>query len=89
MNSLFERSAVYPNPFNTRTTLSFFLTAPADIVWSVHDSRGREITKQDLGRYLPGSHSVIWEASGLASGIYFACLKAGDSYQMYKMILTK
>ncbi|TFB13998.1 T9SS type A sorting domain-containing protein [Candidatus Marinimicrobia bacterium MT.SAG.4] len=36
-----------------------------------------------------GFHEILWDASNLASGMYFYSLQAGDFVQMRKMVLLK
>lgn len=66
----------YPNPFNPATTIAFDLPQPADVELRVFDLLGREVMsllneKRDAGR-----HSVLFNGSGLASGVYLYTLVA-------------
>ena len=58
----------------------------------------RHINQDYLGRYVatlsegyqqPGTYSAVFDGSGLASGMYFAVLQAGDFRQTQKLILLK
>jgi hypothetical protein len=56
---------------------------------SVHDLLGREVAVLVNERKEPGSHSVHWNASGMASGVYLYNLTAGSFVQTRKMVYTR
>jgi hypothetical protein len=61
----------YPNPFNPSTIISWQLTSNSHVTLKIYDILGREIAtlvNKDLNI---GSHSINWEASKMASGVYF------------------
>lgn len=62
--------APYPNPFNPTTTLRFELMGAEPVRLSVHDVLGREVGVLVQDVRSAGSHTVAWNASGLASGLY-------------------
>ena len=61
----------YPNPFNSTTTINFITSKNLKIVINIYDIRGRKIDTIFSEYVLEGLHSVIWDASGYQSGIYF------------------
>ena len=78
----------YPNPFNSRTSIQYKLAAYHKVKLTVYDILGREV-KVLVDRYQErGTYEVDFNASGLASGIYFYCLEAFDTI-VNKMILLK
>ena len=86
-------SPAYPNPFNPTTTLSFELASGGYVSLEIYDVTGRSVGAQNFvpqDQYLSaGSHSVIWDAEGMMSGIYFARLTAGDFQQTQKLLFLK
>ena len=50
---------------------------------------GREIANLYRGNQVPGYHSVNWDASDHASGIYFVTMVAGDNISTQKLMLVK
>ncbi len=83
-----------PNPFNPMTTLSFALSAEADVELLVHDVCGRLVTVLASGSFPAGQHIAVWDGRdsggrGVASGIYFYSLEVGESRERRKMVLLK
>ena len=79
----------YPNPFNPSTTISFTLSKSSHISLLIYDIHGREVESLIEGIQPAGSHSIEWNASNLASGVYFYRLTADEFIQTRKMILIK
>jgi len=79
----------YPNPFNPTTVVAFDLPVKAEAELEVFDLLGRQIEQINLGILNPGHHTVDFDGSSLASGIYLYRLKAGDFSGIKKMVLTK
>ncbi len=79
----------YPNPFNPTTAIAYELPRTAKVVLKVYDVLGREVAtlvnqEQAAGRYVQS-----FNASNLASGIYFYRLQAGNFVETKKMMLVK
>ncbi|MBU0517971.1 T9SS type A sorting domain-containing protein [bacterium] len=85
----FSFAGAYPNPFNPTTTLSFTLPTNQRVSLSVFDVSGRQIAQLVDGYRSAGSHEVTFDASHLASGVYFAQIQAGDNTSVQKLLLTK
>ena len=81
--------APYPNPFNPRTELRFDLPEAVSVSLVIYDIQCRETARLVDGWYAPGYHHAVFDASQLASGVYFAHLKAGDFQQTQKLLLIK
>ncbi|MDZ7725608.1 MAG: T9SS type A sorting domain-containing protein [candidate division KSB1 bacterium] len=79
----------YPNPFNSRTTIRFSLAAASEVELTVYDIQGRMVTILKREYLAAGSHSVVWNAESLASGMYLLKLRAGTNYRLEKMSLVK
>ena len=79
----------YPNPFNPTTTISFALPEASHVELTVYDLQGREVIELVNGVRDAGVHEATFEASDLASGIYFYRIEAGDFKTVRKMVLVK
>jgi hypothetical protein len=55
----------------------------------VYDLLGHEVATLVNKRQVPGNYSIKFDASNLASGIYFYRLQTGDFIQTRKMVLMK
>jgi hypothetical protein len=81
--------AARPNPFNPTTRIAYHLAREARVELSVYDATGRRVARLADGVQTAGDHDVVWSANGLASGVYFARLVAGDVTQTRKLVLMK
>jgi 6-phosphogluconolactonase (cycloisomerase 2 family) len=83
-------SGNYPNPFNPTTTIRFSLDASGPVLLKIYDSVGREAATI-VDEYLESgmNYERTFDASGYASGIYFARLTSGDRSRFIKMVLMK
>ncbi len=79
----------YPNPFNPQTTINYTLQIRSYVKLSVFDVSGREVKTLVNQSQDKGEQSVIFDASGLASGIYIYKLKAGSFKQSFKMVVLR
>ncbi len=79
----------YPNPFNPTTVISYQLSALAHVTLKVYDILGRSVATLADGVQSPGVHSVVFDGSRLASGVYFYHIVTGNNVQTRKMVLMK
>jgi len=79
----------YPNPFNSFTTIAFDLPKATFVEINVYDIQGRNIETLEKTHKNAGRHHLIFNASKLASGIYYYELKTSDFKSVKKFILTK
>lgn len=84
--SLFQN---YPNPFNPVTTIKYHLPERNFVKIKVYDIIGKEVTTLINSMQDAGSHSVLFNASELASGVYFYSIESGNFRQVKKMLLLK
>ncbi len=67
----YELGAAYPNPFNPSTTIRVALPEASDLAVSVFNVMGQQVAELANGRYVAGEHTLTFDASNLASGLYF------------------
>ncbi len=79
----------YPNPFNPSTSISFNLPTASSVTFEVFDILGRSVDLRDLGFRSSGQHVVEYDASALASGVYFYRIQTEYAAEAKKMILLK
>jgi hypothetical protein len=79
----------YPNPFNPTTTIKYQLPQNAHVVLRVYDILGREVATLVEESKDAGFHSIQFQTSGLASGVYFYRLQAGQFTDTKKFVLLR
>lgn len=79
----------YPNPFNSSSTLTYYLPISSTIEISLYNSIGEQVSAIFRG-YLPaGNHKQLITAEGLSSGVYFVLLNTEDVQLITKIIYLK
>lgn len=83
----------YPNPFNPTTLLSYEINQPASVTLTVYNVHGQKVnTLLHDAKQQPGLHSVVFNAAGMVSGIYFAKIQVSGQVNLsaiQKLILLK
>ena len=85
----FTLSQNYPNPFSSSTVINFEIPVKSFVSLKVCNLLGEEIVEMAGKEYPPGLHSVTFDESLIARGIYYYTLKAKDFIQTKKMILIR
>ena len=81
--------SAYPNPFNPETRIDFALSVDGFTRLVIYDLRGREIDSLIDENLNAGFHTISWNGTTVASGLYFYTLKSGNFIQTKKMMLLK
>ena len=87
----------YPNPFNPETAIEYILPNASDITIVIYNLSGEVVELLVEKKQPAGYHNVTWNASNMASGIYFYRLQvrqtdvgqAGNFVQTRKMVRLK
>jgi uncharacterized protein (TIGR03790 family) len=79
----------YPNPFNPSTTIRYRIAVAGQVSLVVYDAVGREVATLVDRFHEPGSYAVVWDARGIAAGMYFCKLIAGQRAWTQRMIALK
>ena len=79
----------YPNPFNARTVIDYQLPVGSSVRLDVYNILGEKVVTLVDEEQEAGYRSVTWDASEIASGIYFYKLTAGDYTATRRMMLVK
>jgi len=81
--------SVYPNPFNGKTRIEYLVAQEARVRLTIYDALGRAVTNILDEFQTPGLKSIVWDADGLASGVYYVRLDEATSSESRKMIFLK
>ena len=80
----------YPNPFNPSTTLRFTLPEQTEVRVQVFNILGQQVsTLINNETRQAGVHTVTFDGSQRASGMYFAVFEIGQQRFIQKMTLIK
>lgn len=79
----------YPNPFNPLTKINFSIPLTGNVKLAVYDIAGNEVSVLTNGQMVPGNYSADFDASNLASGVYFYKLVTDEFTATKRMILVK
>ncbi|MCC6866244.1 MAG: PQQ-dependent sugar dehydrogenase [Ignavibacteria bacterium] len=80
----------YPNPFNPVTKIYYNVGESSNIILSVYDVKGSEVSILVNETKQPGRYSAEFNASGLPSGVYFYKITVnGTQNDEKKMVLIK
>ena len=79
----------YPNPFNPSTTIKFYNKVAGNVSITVYNYSGQvavNLINTEMGS---GMHTINFNGTALATGIYYYALNTPDTRIMKKMVLVK
>ncbi len=79
----------YPNPFNPSTTIRYELPSRSHVVLKILNLLGQELATLVDEEKAVGKYEVSWDASRMASGLYFYRLQAGEFVETKTLMLLK
>jgi len=80
----------YPNPFNPSTTIEFAIPRSEFVTLKIYNILGKEVATLVSEKLISGSYNYKWDASGLASGLYFYQLITQNGFlQTRKLVLLR
>jgi hypothetical protein len=79
----------YPNPFNPSTTIKFDIPVSGYVSVKVFDIAGKEVYSLVNEVKSAGSHKIVFNATGIPSGVYYYKIISGNFSDIKKMILIK
>jgi len=79
----------YPNPFNPSTTIQYSLPHRSHVTLSVFNTLGQQIAQLVNSDIEAGYHELQFNATNLASGVYFYRMQAGGYVETKKLLLVQ
>ena len=79
----------YPNPFNPSTTIRYALPRRAHVMLTVYNTLGQQVSTLVNESQEAGYHDVRFSADGLASGVYFYRLRAGEYVTTRRLVILR
>lgn len=81
--------SAYPNPFNSTSTISYFVPKSSDVKINVFDLAGRMVSTVVNGNHQAGNFTTSWNARDLKSGVYLIKLETPEANAVSKVMLVK
>ncbi len=75
-----------PNPFRSKTVLTYRVGKEADVRIVIRDLKGRTVMIPVNRRHIPGTYRCDINDPGLSAGVYLCTLEAGDLSQTIRLI---
>ena len=85
----FSLNQNYPNPFNPATKIQFTLPETMDVRLDVYNIAGQRVATLVNEQREAGAHTVEFDGTRVASGVYIYRIQAGSFVQTRKMTLIK
>jgi flagellar hook assembly protein FlgD len=87
-------AAIYPNPFNPRTTIGYELAEATVVKLAIYDLRGMQVRVLEAGSRPIGRHLTIWDGQddkgrAVPTGTYFCRLNTSQGSQTRKLTLAR
>lgn len=87
----FQLEQNYPNPFSSKTAISYNLDKKSDVKVTIYDVLGRVVRNFSIGYQAAGVHGIIWDGRDMlgkrvATGVYFYRLQARGRSEVRKML---
>ena len=80
---------LWPNPFQTQTTIQYELTSQENVSLSVYDLLGREVENVQEGMQATGEHEILFDGSREPAGIYRYELTTGDTRYQGQLVIVR
>lgn len=86
--------AIYPNPFNPSTTISYQIKTPEAVTLSIYNARGQKVQSYSRHHATPGYFNLLFDGkdtsgSSLSSGVYHVVMISGKQVSNQKIVLLK
>jgi len=82
-------ASIYPNPFNSVTTIKFGADRAEHVRLAVYDISGREVVCLFDGMPRRGYHRLSWQADTVPTGVYLLRLESPGRSDIAKVALVK
>jgi Secretion system C-terminal sorting domain len=79
----------YPNPFNPTTTIRYSLPERSNVIIVVANSIGQRVLQSNEGEREAGTHEFVFDASRLATGVYYCKVGTNKFFDTKKLLLIK
>jgi hypothetical protein len=85
----FQLYVNYPNPFNPKTTIKYSIPRADMVYLNIYSITGQLVKTLVSDYQKEGFHTIEFDGSNYASGVYFYVLTSGQFKQARKMVILK
>ncbi|MBT7787904.1 MAG: T9SS type A sorting domain-containing protein [Calditrichaeota bacterium] len=85
----FEIDNVYPNPFNSTTTLDLVIDKKSSVSLDIFDLSGKLLMNVLHSEYTPGSYSIPVTLTDIPAGMYLLNMSDGERTSLKKIMLLR
>jgi hypothetical protein len=89
ITDLFSLYQNYPNPFNPTTNIKFSIPQNEFVTLKIYNLLGQEVATLLSEKLAAGTYTYTWDASDIASGIYFYSIETPKFRRVKKMIVLQ
>ncbi len=91
INSTINPTTVFPNPFADQIRIGFDISKASNVSYSIYDTSGKLLKKEELGSLFPGAHQIVWDGKDdrgrvLPPAVYYLYLKAGNVVNTQRIV---
>jgi len=79
----------YPNPFNTSTCINYYLPSRSNCKIEIFNLMGQRVDVLRNSKHPAGQHSLMWDATGYSTGVYFIKLNTATGIFIERITLLK
>lgn len=80
---------LWPNPFQTQTTIQYQLNSSENVTLSIHDLLGREVESIQEGTESAGEHEIVFDGTHQPAGAYIYELTIGDTRYRGQLVIVR
>ena len=84
-----ELYANYPNPFNSRTIIPFYISKPGWVNLNIYNMLGQHVDSLVSQTLKEGHHQITWQADRVSGGIYTIHVSTPDASKTSQCVLIK
>jgi len=83
------RASIYPNPFNSKTTIYFTLSTPQKVDISIYDILGRCVETFTRLNTTQGENKIMWQPQNISTGLYFIKVQCNQFTKVIKCMIVE
>jgi len=88
-NENITRLEVFPNPSNSISTISYFLTKNSAVKFMISDEQGKVVKELNFADVSAGEHSFDFDSRELSPGVYFCRMISDYDTNTHQLIVVK